>query len=386
MRADAAEADRRQAVRTAARAWHEAGEIDEALLRAVDERYPDDRVRARPVFRVLLAGFTVLAGLAATGLLLAAGRETPVVPIVLGLGAALLAEVQVGPLRRAESGTAGASAFLAVVLLVAGLTWAANRDLNWGPDATLRAATRLSAVLAGAVAWRWGMAVAGGLSAAAAFLLLAQLPVGRASWLLLPLVAVPLLDRGARTARLAPSHRTALRLAEVVALAALAVATNPWAHDVGVVERMGELPPAGPGALRLLCMAAFVLLPAAALVVALRRRETWLLWAAVAMTAASAVTFRHYVHLGPLWAVLAAAGIVLVVLAMVARRVLDSGRNKERRGLTAEPLFGDERRVRLAELAVSMATLTPEAKPPEPKPSFEAGGGSFGGGGASDSF
>jgi uncharacterized membrane protein YgcG len=117
-----------------------------------------------------------------------------------------------------------------------------------------------------------------------------------------------------------------------------------------------------------------------------RRREPWLLWTGPAMSAASAVTLRHYVHLGPLWAVLAAAGIVLVVLAMVARRVLDSGRNKERRGLTAEPLFGDERKVRLAELAVSMATLTPEAKPPEPKPSFEPGGGDFGGGGASDSF
>jgi len=120
--------------------------------------------------------------------------------------------------------------------------------------------------------------------------------------------------------------------------------------------------------------------------VALRGRDRWLLWTAGAMVAASAVTFRHYVHLGPLWAILAAAGIVLVVLAMVARRVLDSGRNKERRGLTAEPLFGDERKVRLAELAVSMATLTPEAKPPEPKPTFEPGGGSFGGGGASDSF
>lgn len=386
MRPDAAAAERAQAVRETAAAWREAGEIDEPTRRAVDERYPDDRVRARPVFRVLLAGFTVLAGLAATGLLLAAGQETPVVPIVLGLIAAVAAEVQVGPLRRAESGTAGACAFLAVLLLVVGTVWTLNRDLHLGPDATIRAATALVAVLSGLVAWRWGMRAAAAVSAAAAWLFLAQLPIGRVSWLVGPLVAAPLLHRAARNAGRAPSHRAALHLAELVALVALAVAWNPWAHDAGFVERLAELPPAGPGLLRTLCLGAFLLLPAVTLVVALRGRDRWLLWTAGAMVAASAVTFRHYVHLGPLWAVLAAAGIVLVVLAMVARRVLDSGRAKERRGLTAEPLFGDERKVRLAELAVSMATLTPEAKPPEPKPTFEPGGGTFGGGGASDSF
>ncbi len=101
MRPDAAAAERAQAVREAAAAWREAGEIDEATRRAVDERYPDDRVRARPVFRVLLAGFTVLAGLAATGLLLAAGQETPVVPIVLGL---LAGRRRRGPGRAAAPG------------------------------------------------------------------------------------------------------------------------------------------------------------------------------------------------------------------------------------------------------------------------------------------
>jgi hypothetical protein len=386
VRPDAVAAERAQAVREAAVAWREAGEIDEATRRAVDDRFPDDRVRARPVFRVLLAGFTVLAGLAATGLLLVAAEETPAVPILVGLLAAVAAAAQVGPLRRAESGTAGASAFLAVLLLVVGGVWLANRDFHLGPDATLRLATGLIALLSGLVVWRWGMRAAAAVSAAAAWLFLAQLPIGRVSWLVVPLVAAPLLHRAARSVRLAPSHRTALRLAELVALVALAVAWNPWAHDAGFVERLAELPPAGPGLLRTLCMGAFLLLPAVTLVLAVRGRDRWLLWTAGAMVAASAVTVRHYVHLGPLWAVLAAAGIALVVLAMVSRRVLDAGESKERRGLTAEPLFGDERKVRLAELAVSMATLTPEAKPPEPKPSFEPGGGSFGGGGASDSF
>jgi len=386
VRPDAAAAERAQAVREAAAAWREAGEIDEATRRAVDERFPDDRVRARPVFHLLLAGFTVLAGLAATGLVLAAGRETPVVPIVLGLLAAVAAEVQFGPLRRAESGTAGACAFLAVLLLVVGTVWTLNRDLHLGPDATIRAATALVATLSGLVAWRWGMRAAAAVAAAAAFLFLAQLPIGRACWLVVPLVAAPLLHRTSRSTRLAPSHRTALRLAEVVALLALAVASNPWAHDAGFVERLAELPPAGPGILRTLCLGAFLLLPAVTLVVGLRGRDRWLIWTAGAVVAVSAVTFRHYVHLGPLWAVLTCAGAVLVVAALVTRRVLDSGQNKERRGLTAEPLFGDERKVRLAELAVSMATLTPEAKPPAGEPSFRPGGGDFGGGGASDSF
>lgn len=386
MRPDAAAAERRQAVRAAARAWRDAGEIGDDTVKAIDERYADDRSRARPVFRVLLALFTLLAGFAAAGFAMVVWRETPAVPLVLGLVAALATELQVGPLRRAESGTAGASAFLAVLLVGVGVGWFLSQEAHLRPETAIRSVTALTAVLAGLIVWRWGMAAAGGVSAVAVFLFLAQFPVGRASWLVVPLVVVPLFDAGARNARLAPSQRGALRLAEVLALAALYVACNPWAHDVGLIERLAELPPSGQPALRALCIAMAVLLPAAALVVAVRRRETWLLWTGAAMTAASAVTLRHYVHLGPLWAILAAAGIVLVVLAMVARRVLDSGRNKERRGLTAEPLFGDERKVRLAELAVSMATLTPEAKPPEPKPSFEAGGGSFGGGGASDSF
>ena len=386
MRPDAAAAERRQAVRAAAQAWRDAGEIGDYAVKAIAERYPDDRSRARPGFRVLLASFTLLAGLAAAGFGLIVWRETPAVPLLLGLVAALATELQVGPLRRAESGTAGASAFLAVLLVVVGVGWFLSQEAHLRPETAIRSVTAVTAVLAGLIVWRWGMAAAGGVSAAAVFLFFAQLPIGRASWLVVPLAVVPLLDRAAGSARLAPSHRTSLRLAEVISLAALTVAWNPWAHDAGWVERLAELPPAGSGLLRWLCLGAFVLLPAMAIVVGVRRRERWLLWVGGGMAAAAAVTVRHYVHLGPLWAILACAGAVLVVVALAARRFLGSGGGKERRGLTAEPLFGDERRVRLAELAVSMATLTPEAKPPAGEPSFKPGGGDFGGGGASDSF
>src|ERR1700730_15345856 len=65
VRGDLALADRAEAVRGAARAWRRAGAIDAAALAAVEERFPDDRVRVGTAFRVLLFLFTV--GAAAGG-------------------------------------------------------------------------------------------------------------------------------------------------------------------------------------------------------------------------------------------------------------------------------------------------------------------------------
>ena len=100
---------------------------------------------------------------------------------------------------------------------------------------------------------------------------------------------------------------------------------------------------------------------------------------------ASLVTLRFYVHVAPLWVVLLLGGSVALGLALLLRRFLDSGPQHERHGFTAEPLFADPEGRSALEVAASVVSLTPAARPME-KPGFEGGGGSFGGGGASGKF
>ena len=100
---------------------------------------------------------------------------------------------------------------------------------------------------------------------------------------------------------------------------------------------------------------------------------------------ASLVTLRFYVHLAPLWVVLLLGGSLALGLALVLRRFLDSGPQHERHGFTAEPLFADPEGRSALEVAASVVSLTPAARPMG-KPGFEGGGGTFGGGGASGKF
>jgi len=103
------------------------------------------------------------------------------------------------------------------------------------------------------------------------------------------------------------------------------------------------------------------------------------------MAAASAVTLRHYVRVAPLWALLVAVGAVLGALALLLQRWLDGGPSRERRGITARPLF-ERGLVEPAEIVAALATLAPAARPLPPEGGFKPSGGTFGGGGASESF
>ena len=100
---------------------------------------------------------------------------------------------------------------------------------------------------------------------------------------------------------------------------------------------------------------------------------------------ASLVTVRFYVHVAPLWSVLLAGGLVAIGVAALVRRYLDSGPERERHGFTTDPLFTDPEGRSALEVAASIATFTPAAKPVA-QPGFEGGGGRSGGGGASGQF
>ena len=83
-------------------------------------------------------------------------------------------------------------------------------------------------------------------------------------------------------------------------------------------------------------------------------------------------------------------GATLSALALSIKRRLDTGPSGERSGFTARPLF-EGRLQQSAELVAALATLAPAARPlpsegAAPGGDFKPGSGSFGGGGASDSF
>lgn len=129
MRAEVAEADRWQQVREAAQGWQRAGAIDRATLSGIQARYPDDRARLGPVFRVLVFGFTKVAVSALLGLFMLVLESSwdPRGPLLLfGLALVAATEYQMGPLRRAQGGAESATAVLAVGYLLVGLVCSAR--------------------------------------------------------------------------------------------------------------------------------------------------------------------------------------------------------------------------------------------------------------------
>jgi hypothetical protein len=100
----------------------------------------------------------------------------------------------------------------------------------------------------------------------------------------------------------------------------------------------------------------------------------------------SLITLRMYVHVAPPWVVSTGAGILLLVVAGLLRRFLDSGVNGERAGFTAAPLTESQEKHRGVEILASVATMTPSAPSAAENSQFHGDGGQFGGGGTSGNF
>jgi hypothetical protein len=396
VRPDLARADRAEAVRRAARSWHRAGTIDQATMAAVEARFPDDRVRVGPVFRVLLFLFTLLAVNAGFGLgsmLLDFGRRDETVLVILALlaGVALtaLTEVQIGPLRRRQGGTESATSFLAVGYLLGVIAW-------WmlAPSSlSLRhifPGFFLSAVLLAAAAWRWGYPLYAAAATAALLTALARLPFGRLLWIVLPLAAAPRILHLAASPRLPPAHRKSWTAALLMALIGLYAAVHIGCWEEQLIEEMGQLRfvPAPPqnNALWWLSVAATALVPVALLAWGIRGRHYPLLLLGAATAVTSLVTLRWYIHVAPLWIVLTLSGAVLATTVLLLRRYLESGPEGERHGFTAAPLFQDPARRHLLEAGAAIVTLSPPARSLQEEAKFHGGGGQFGGGGASGEF
>lgn len=392
MRPDAARADRAAAVRAAARAWRHAGAIDDGALAAIAAAYPDDRRRMGPVFRVLVFLFAVLSINGAAGFVVAlmgthaAGGILAALSLLFGIALAVMTEVLSGPLRWAQGGVEAATSFAGLGYLIGFAGWICFEPAGLKNDLAFAATLLAAALLLAGAAWRWGYPLYAAAAVAALLGSLAFLHGGRWLWIVLPLLAAPVLVRGSESDRLPPAHRASCTAALAVALAGLYAAVNLVAYDQGWIEAYDFGRRNGPGGLRVLFIAATAMVPLVYLILGLRSRRYLFLVLGAATGAASLVTLRYYVHLAPLWVLLTASGALLMVAVFALRRYLDSGPGQERHGFTAEPLFEDPRRRRLLEAGAAILSLSPEAQPLHDEPKFTGGGGEFGGGGASGEF
>lgn len=393
MRADVAEADRRQEVREAARGWERAGAIGEATRAVIDAGYPDDRARLGPVFRVLVFGFTsvVVSSLFGLfGLFLRPALEQAGWLLLLLFGGVLVAaaELQIGTLRRRQGGTETATAFLGLAYLAGGLLWLVFERGHLGEDVSINLGLILVASLFGAAGYRWGYTVFALASGVALFLLLARGPLGRLLWILVPIVLAPALLRAGDSPRLAPAHRRSCQAVAALSLVFLYLAVHLGSWDVGVVEMVtghwhGQR--GGGGGARPFFVVATALVPVLTLFWGIGTRRRLLINLGLVGLLASIATLRAYVHMMPAWLALLVGGGVAMGLALALRRHLDSGAGHERSGFTAEPLFNDPDRRGTLEAAAGVVSLSPAARPME-RPGFQGGGGRSGGGGATGEF
>jgi len=190
-------------------------------------------------------------------------------------------------------------------------------------------------------------------------------------------IAAFLQDRPA----LAPPQRDGCRLVLAASLSAIYAAVNLYSFDHRFLEslRPSAAPPTPAlPAFRMLAILATALLPAAVLAAGWRRKRRLLVDLGLAFAALSFATLRAYVHIGPVWLVLCAAGTVLIVAAASGERYLA----RERFGWTAESLAGEDAAASGATALAAAVALSPDARPAA-ESGFTPGGGRYGGGGAS---
>jgi hypothetical protein len=391
MRAETAAFERAAAVRDAARRWRKAGAIDDRIEEAIGRENPDPRLRPSPVWQVLtflfvtVIVFGVLFALAMSGVRGALGAAF--VCLLVGGACAAATELQERSPRLALRGGTGATALWAGVLLVAaaGLYFLEFGALRGEPGMIVLLAA--SAVVWGAASWRWGNPVFALFSMVSLFLLLGRQPYGRFLWVALGVGMAAIAWRHLDAPSWPPPHRMSAAALLVAALAALYASVNYWSVEAQWIEwlRTDYQWVATPRGLLIASMAATALIPFAILAWGIRSRQTILIDVGVVLAALSLVTLRHYVHVAPLWAILSISGAALLGFALGVNRWLSRGPGRERGGFTAEPLFSDESKARLLQVVPVAATLGPEAPQP-PEKGFTPGGGSFGGGGASERF
>ncbi len=309
--------------------------------------------------------------------------------LILGIALAAATDIVIDRCSFQPTGAEAATSLLSVGYLCAA-AFVLLDDQHLRGHAALRLTYPWCAAVFALAAWRWGFRLYAGASALCVLLLAAQFPGARPLWI----AVAALLAAWATVARtaheLAPSHREGLDLVRFVGLAAIYAAVNYYSVDKGFLEEIGRLagaPRHRAGEISLLLAGVgSALYPLAILAWGLRARDRVLIVTGLVAAALSLATIRFYVHVAPLWAVLAASGAALAGTSLLLERWLRSGPAAERFGFTAAPLYDEGRRERLLPVAAALA-MTPAARVlPDERPGVSGRGGAFGGGGADGSF
>jgi len=386
------EAERVEEVRAAARGWKRGGAIGTGTFEEVLLRYPEPRALPALLWRVLVFVFVSLALLLLLGAFAfgARGSVEGITVLLLLFGAASLVatEAQESAPRLALRGGAGATCFWGILFLLAGLYLFLEETLKVRGEPGVTILILASLALWALAAWRWGSPAYAAFAGFSLFLLLARAPSGRLLWIAAGVALTLAFERALDRPSWSPSHRRCAAVLVGIGLLGVYAAVNLYALDHRLVEsfRGGSLDLAVPRfGERIGPIVGTAVLPVGLLWWGARSRRTFVLDAGLVASALSLITLRHYVHIAATWLVLTFAGAALVLLALALNRWLSRGREKERGGFTAEPLFADEARARALELVPVVAAHAPGPRPAA-EPGYQGGGGSFGGGGAGASY
>jgi hypothetical protein len=385
-----ADLSRIEEVRDAARGWKSAGAIDAPTLAAIETGYPDPRVRLHGFWRVLIFVLVSVIVNALIFFMMPGSGRFFGVSLVFGLILVGATEGLRGS-RYSGTGADAATSFWALTYLLAAVAEPLFRGHGIDDQAAITLMILATTVLGALAAWRWGYWLYAACGAAGFYGLLGRVPAARLLWIVISLAAMWLLRRRVAPS-LCPDHRRCLNAVFAVSAVALYGAVNLFSVDHRLVELLQEYGPEiartdGPasGATRILSVLATALLPVAYVAWGVRERRRLLIGIGLLAAAASAATLRYYVHIAPLWEVLAVCGAILIGAAIAVQRALRSRSGGEWRGLTAEPLYEIERGG-ISPLAALAAHAAGGAAPAPERHDLETGGGEYGGGGATGRY
>lgn len=387
-------ADHAAELLAAARGWLAAGLIDEAAFGEISADHPATGPRLGPIWRVLVF-FCIVVGVSTAtviGFISFGLREAGGVGLLLlifGIALAVTTDIVIDRCSFQPTGAEAATSLLATSYLCAAV-FVLLDDQHLHNHETLRLTYPWCAAAFALAAWRWGFRLYAGVAALCLLLLAARFPAARPLWIASAALITFWTTVVRATRQLVPSHREGVDLVRIVALAAIYVAVNYYSVDKGFLEEIGRS--AGSSRHRagdislLLAGIASALYPVAILAWGLRSRDRALIVLGIVAAALSLTTLRFYVHVAPLWIVLAASGTALAGTSLLLERWLRSGNGAERFGFTAAPLYDEGCRERVLPVAAALA-LAPAARVnPGESPGTAGKGGAFGGGGAGGAF
>lgn len=379
------DAERSAEVRDAARDWKQAGAIDAGTLTAIEAEFPTARVELARAWEVLVF---VLVSVAVLGIQVGVFGFNPRGSGTFFVFAVILAaatEVLRGS-RLAGTGSDAATSFWAGVMLI--IACGILLDAGQSP-ASLTATIALAAGVWAGACVRWGFSLYGAFAAVAGFLVLARFPFGRVAWGIVGAAVCVITARLSARPGLGLSRRRAFDAVFVVSALALYGAINLYSLDRRIVELLGiGTPRWGPGALpadvRLTSAVATALVPIAFIVWGLRARHRLVLDTGAVLAALSVLTLEYYVRFGSVE--ITVFGLALIGIALWLNRRLTRASGEELRGFTASPLLSAESEALSPLAALAAAATVPVSPHPADDADFSAGGGKYGGGGASGTF